>query len=64
MPFDANTQFGDKCESQVSFSFHEGIVGELNSFLSLVLEGGEWLTSHPNHFPHGVRELNTFFNRV
>jgi len=63
VPFDFDIQFGDKCESHVSCSFHEGIVGELNSFLSLVLEGGEWLTSHPNHFTHGVRELNTFFNR-
>lgn len=64
VPFDVDNQFGDKCEGQVSCSFHEGTVGKLNSFSPLVLEGGEWLTSHPNHFPHGVRELNTFFNRA
>lgn len=62
MPFDVDIQFGDRCEDQVSCSFHEGIERELNSLLPLVL-GGEWLTSHPNHLPHGVTEFNTFFNR-
>lgn len=46
MPYDVDIQFGDKCEGQVSCSFHEGIEGARNSFLPLVLEGGE---------------LNTFF---
>lgn len=51
MPFDVDIQFGDKCEGQISCSFHEGIEGELTSFLPLVLEGGECLTSQPTAFP-------------